>query len=64
MDATFINLVPMLPTLFEFVASLEPFIALLLLLLLLLVPSQEVCVQKKYSVQLHLSSSSKSKPGV
>lgn len=69
MDVTFINFLPMIPTLYKFVASLEPFIALLLLLLLLLVSSKEVCAQKKYSVLQHLpqrsswSSSSKPKPG-
>lgn len=61
MDVTYINL---LPTLYKFEVSVEPFIASLLLLLLLLLPSKEVCAQKKYSVQLHLSSSSKPNPGV
>lgn len=64
MDITFINLLHMMPTFYQFVASLEPFIAWLLLLLLLLLPSKNFWVQKKYSVQLHLSSSSKPKRGV
>lgn len=49
MDVTFINLLTMIPTLYKCVASLEPFIALFLLLLSLLIPSNEVCAQKKYS---------------
>lgn len=62
-DVSFINLLPVIPILYQFVASLEPFIAGLLLLLLLFL-QKTFGHRKKYSVQLHLSSSSKPKLGV